>query len=195
MTLRSLAQELTEPHLKSIGGRIGKVPSLLSELRAAVAGSSDTGAGGSSSKARILVDASALDLLNNITHEVRDVYIERYDQSAPTLEICIETISKDEHPDNWEQCFNAIFEGTKHQIETYLRPKKLRRLDGVTCPSCGQATYSEDRLTALYVDCWVDHENLRPHQDWTVICKACDVTWTGVEEIKWVLVALTSKSN
>ena len=40
MTLRSLAQELTEPHLKSIGGRIGKVPSLLSELREAVSGSS-----------------------------------------------------------------------------------------------------------------------------------------------------------
>lgn len=195
MTLRSIAQELTEPHLKSIGGRIGKVPSLLSELRAAVAGSSDTGAGGSSSKARILVDASALDLLNQIDYEVRSKFSERYGAGAPTLETCVELIGKGEHESDWERCFAELFEWAKSEIEAYLRPKKMRRLDGIDCPSCGMATYGDDRLTALYVDCWVDHENLRPHQDWTVICKACDVTWTGVEEIKWALVALTSKSN
>lgn len=195
MTLRSIAQELTESHLKAIGGRIGKVPSLLSELRDAVAGSSDTGAGGSSSKARILVDASALDLLNQIDCEVRSVFSDRYGEGAPILETCIELIGKGEHPDNWDQWLTGMFDGIKGRIETYLRPKKMRRLDGIDCPSCGMATYGDDRVTALYVDCWVDHENLRPHQDWMVICKACDVTWTGVEEIKWVLVALTSKSN
>lgn len=194
MTLRSLAQELCEPHLKSIGGRIGKVPSLLSELRAAVAGSSDTGAGGSTSKARILVDASALDLLNQIDREVRSVFSDRYGESAPTLEACIELIGKGEHPDNWDQWFTGMFDGIKSRIETYLRPKKMRRLDGIDCPSCGQATYGDDRLTALYVDCWADHENLRPHQDWTVICKACETHWTGTNEIKWILVALTAKN-
>lgn len=194
MNLRSLAQELCEPHLKSIGGRIGKVPALIDELASAIYGSTDTGTGGSTSKARILVDASALDLLNNITNQVRYAYNNRYDQTAPTLETCINTIGKDEHPDNWEQWFIGIFESIKHQIETYLRPKKLRRLDGVTCPSCGQATYSEDRLTALYVDCWADNENLKPHQEWTVECKACETHWTGTNEIKWVLVALTART-
>ena len=195
MSLASLAQELTQRHLKSIGGRIGQVPSLLSELREAVSGSSDTGSGGSSSKARILVDASALDLLNQIDGEIRSAFSDRYGEGAPTLETCIELIGMEDHPADWDAWFTTKFEWCKTQIESYLRPKKMRRLDGIECPSCAMATYGDDRLTALYVDCWVDHENLRPHQDWTVICKACDVTWTGVEEIKWVLVALTSKSN
>lgn len=194
MTLRSLAQELTEPHMKMIGGRIGKVPGLLTELREAISGSTDTGAGGASSKARILVDASALDLLNQIDNEVRSAFSDRYGEGAPTLEACIKLIGKGEHPDNWDQWFAGMFDGIKGRIETYLRPKKLRRLDGVTCPSCGQSTYSEDRLTALYVDCWADNENLKPHQEWTVECKACETNWTGTNEIKWILVALTART-
>lgn len=192
MTLRSIAQELCEPHLTMIGERIGKVPGLIAELREAVSGSSDTGSGGSSSKARILVDASALDLLNNITDEVRIAYTNRYQDAAPTLETCITKISQDAHEPDWETTLEATLNWAKDQIETYLRPKKLRRLDGVTCPSCGQSTYSEDRLTALYVDCWADNENLKPHQEWTVECKACETNWTGTSEIKWVLVALTA---
>lgn len=194
MTLRSLAQELTEPHLTMIGGQIGKVPGLLTELREAVSGSSDTGAGGASSKARILVDASALDLLNNITDEVRIAYTNRYQDAAPILEKCIIRISQDAHEPDWETTLEATLNWAKGQIETYLRPKKLRRLDGVTCPACGQATYSEDRLTALYVDCWADNENLKPHQEWSVECKACETHWTGTNEIKWVLVALTART-
>ena len=93
MSLASLAQELTEPHMRIIGGRIGKVPALLTELQEAIGGSSDTGTGGSTSKTRILVDASALDLLNNITNQVRYAYNNRYDQTAPTLETCINLIS------------------------------------------------------------------------------------------------------
>lgn len=194
MTLRSLAQELTEPHLKVIGGRIGKVPGLISELREAISGSSDTGAGGASSKARILVDASALDLLNNITREIRSSYFRRYQQTAPELEACIQTIITTDHDPEWEHYLTKLFENTKADIEAYLRPKKLRRLDGVTCPACGQSTYGEDRLTALYVDCWADNENLKPHQEWTVECKACETNWTGTNEIKWVIVALTART-
>lgn len=194
MSLRSLAQELAEPHLTMIGDRIGKVSGLIAELREAISGSSDTGSGGSSSKARILVDASALDLLSNITDEIRIAYTNRYQDAAPNLEQCITKISQDAHEPDWETTLEAILKWAKNEIETYLRPKKLRRLDGIHCPSCGQSTYSEDRLTALYVDCWADNENLRPHQEWSVQCKACETHWTGASEIKWVLVALTANN-
>lgn len=194
MTLRSLAQELTEPHFKSIGGRIGKVPALIDELASAIHGSTDTGTGGSTSKAGILVNAQALDLHQEIERRITRGYTNRYKRGAPTLKRCIKTISDTEHEPDWEDWFTQAFQWATNEIETMLRPKKLRRLDGVNCPACGQATYSEDRLTALYVDCWADNENLRPHQEWSVECKACDTHWTGTNEIKWVLVALTANN-
>ncbi|MEV7644708.1 MULTISPECIES: hypothetical protein [Actinomycetes] len=194
MTLRSLAQELTEPHMKMIGGRIGKVPALIDELASAIYGSSDTGAGGSSSKVGILVNAQALDLHQKIERDIKRGYTIRFKRGAPTLKRCVKTISNTEHEPDWEDWFTHLFQSVASEIETMLRPKKLRRLDGVTCPSCGQATYSEDRLTALYVDCWADNENLKPHQEWSVECNACGTHWNGTNEIKWVLVALTANN-
>lgn len=191
MTLRSLAQELTEPHLKSINGRIGKVPALLSELREAVSGSSDTGGSGSSSKARILVNATALDLLNKITNTVRTAYSDRYGQSAPILDTCIDLIGKSEHNGDWEKWFTVLFEGIKTEIETMLRPKKLRRLDGLPCPSCSQTVHGEERETCLYLDCYINEDKELKHiQEWSVQCVACQAEWGG-QELKWLLVALS----
>lgn len=193
MTLRSLAQELTEPHMKMIGGRIGKVPSLLSELREAVSGSTHEG-GGNGSKLRILVNADALDLIKQLKEEAQSSYSDRFGQEAPSIEQCIATVGATPHDDEWEHYFTDQYQSFKTRIEANLRPKKLRRLDGTPCPSCGQATYGEERKTCLYVDCWADNENLRPHQEWSVECKACETQWTGANEIKWVLVALTSNN-
>lgn len=194
MNLRSLAQELTEPHLTVINGRIGKVPALIDELASAIYGSSDTGNGGSPSKTRILVNAQALDLHQRIERDIAHGYTIRFKKGAPPLKRSIKTISTTEHEPEWEDWFTHLFQWAANEIETMLRPKKLRRLDGTQCPSCGQATYGEERHTALYVDCWADNENLKPHQEWSVECKACDAHWTGANEIKWVLVALTSNN-
>lgn len=191
MSLRVLAQELTEPHLKSIGGRIGKVPSLLSELRDAVSGSSSGDGGGSSSKVGILVNASALDLLNTIDSDVRNSYADRYGQVSPTLETCIETIGQGEHDSEWEQWFTDKFTNYRKQIETLLRPKKLRRLDGVQCPSCGQATHGEERSTCLFLDCYINEDKELKHiTEWELTCQACNATWAH-SDMKWLLVALS----
>ncbi|HJX77285.1 DUF7341 domain-containing protein [Glutamicibacter sp.] len=190
MTLRSLAQELTEPHLKSIGGRIGKVPSLLSELRDAVSGSSDTGAGGSTSKQRILVNATALELLKKIDETIKPGYSDRFGQSPPTLETCVELIGKNPHEADWELWFTEKLEWAKQEIETMLRPKKLRRLDGITCPSCQQKVFGTERETCLYADCWLDNDTLLPPSEWSVECKGCTATWKGQKEMGWLLVAL-----
>lgn len=194
MTLRSLAQELTEPHLTMIGGRIGKVPALLTELREAVSGSTHEG-GSSGSKLRILVNADALDLIKQLKDEAQSSYTDRFGQEAPSLEQCITSIGTTPHADEWERYFTNQLQSFKTRIEAILRPKKMRRLDGQTCPACGQTTYGEDRRTCLYVDCWGDDdETLRPHQEWTVHCKGCETQWTGVEELKWVLVALSAST-
>lgn len=193
MTLRSLAQELTEPHLKAINGRIGKVPGLLQELREAVSGSTHEG-GSSGSKQRILVNADALDLIHDLEREAQQSYHDRFGAEAPSLEQCIITIGATPHPDDWENHFNYQYQSFKTRIETVIRPKKMRRLDGVECPACGMSMFSEDRKTCLYVDCWSDNENLKPVQEWSVHCKGCETQWTGVNELKWVLVALSAST-
>lgn len=191
MTLRSLAQELTQPHLKMIGERIGKVPSLLTELQEAIGGSSDTGTGGSTSKTRILVNANALALWQDIEEKIQREYTDRYGQRAPTLVTCVDIIGKAEHPADWEARFTWYLAWAKDQIETMLRPKKLRRLDGIECPSCQQKVFGEERETCLYADCWADNENLRHPTEWSVHCKACAAQWTGQKDIAWLLVALS----
>lgn len=191
MTLRSLAQELTEPHFKSIGGRIGKVPGLLSELREAISGSSDTGGSGSASKQRVLVNAGALDLLNEITETLRTGYADRYGQGAPTLETCIDAIGKSEHPADWESWFTEKLNWAKAEIETMLRPKKMRRLDGIECPSCTQKVFGAERETCLYLDCWIDDDTAKHITEWEVECRGCGTHWAGVKEMKWLIVALS----
>lgn len=190
MTLRSLAQELTEPHLTMIGGRIGKAPGLLTELREAVSGSTSGDGGGSASKVGILVNASALDLLNAIEVEVRSSFADRYGQGAPTLEKCIELIGEGEHPTEWQEYFNDRFTGYRDQINGLLRPKKMRRLDGVACPSCGLSMFGEERSTCLYLDCFTgERKELKHSSEWEVHCQSCNASW-GHGDMQWLLVAL-----
>lgn len=189
MTLRSLAQELTEPHFKSIGGRIGKVPALLSELREHISHGTHEG-GSSGTKQRILVNAQALDLLNTITTEARDSYTDCYGQPAPTLETCIQLIAKGEHSPDWQQYFEAQYQSFIDRIEATMRPKKMRRLDNVVCPSCNQATYGNERETCLYLDCYTGADReLRHPTEWVVNCQACQATWAH-NDMKWLIVAL-----
>lgn len=191
-TLKMLAQQLTEPHLTNHNGRIGKVPALLSELREAVSGSSsgDVG-GGSSSKQRILVNAQALDLLQLIDAEVKSAYSDRFGQGAPTLDTCIQLIAASDHPADWAAWLTELFQGFIARIEATLRPKKLRRLDNVACPSCDQSVHGEDRATCLYLDCYADeHKTLKHSSEWSVECAGCGATW-GSGDMQWLLVALS----
>lgn len=190
-TLKMLAQQLTETHLTNHNGKIGKVPALLTELREAVSGSSagDAG-GGASSKQRILVNASALDLLQSIDAEVRVAYADRFGQGAPTLDTCIRLIANSEHPTDWQAWFTETFQTFITRIEATLRPKKLRRLDNVTCPSCNQAVHGEERVTCLYLDCYADeHKTLKHSSEWSVECAGCGAAW-GHADMRWLLVAL-----
>lgn len=189
MTLRSLAQELTEPHLKLVSGRIGKVPPLLTELREHISHGTHEG-GGNGTKQRILVNAQALDLLNTITTEARSAYTDRYGQPAPTLETCINTIGKGDHPPDWQHYFEQQYQRFITSIEATMRPKKLRRLDNIVCPSCQQATFGTERETCLYLDCYTGPDReLRHPSEWTVTCQACQATWAH-KDMKWLIVAL-----
>lgn len=192
MNLKSLAQELTEPHLTMIDGKVGKVPGLLQELREAVSGSNRSGGGGGSdsSKSKMLVDAGALELLDHIEKTVRSAYADRYGTIAPSPMTCIQQIGNSEHPTEWQEYFGKEFTQYKTDIDAYLRPKKLRRLDNIACPACEQVVYGEQRETCLYADCWADSENLLPIMEWSVSCRSCETKWKGLSEIKWLLVAL-----
>ena len=190
--LSMLAQELAEPHLTRHGERIGKVPALLDELVEAISGATHEG-GGSGGKQSVLVNTNALDLHADITKETWEAYTDRYGQSAPTLKTCIETIGRGEHPPEWDAWFTAHLRSIRDRIEQLLRPKKLRRLDGVQCPSCGQAVHGEERETALYLDCYTGPDkHLRHPSEWEVTCAACQATWDH-QNMQWLLVALAGE--
>lgn len=189
MTLRSLAQELTQPHLKMVSGRIGKVPGLIPELREAVKHSSANPTGGGS-KQKAPLDTAALSLLDSIQRDMRSAFSDRYGQSAPMLEICVALIGQDEHNTEWETYFTAQLAEIKTSIEAHLRPRKTRKLSGIQCPSCERSKYGEDNLTCLELDCYIsEHKELKPMREWEVRCRGCDATWAG-DNMRWLIVAL-----
>lgn len=192
MTLRSLAQELTESHLKMRDGQVVKRPSALNELRAAI--SHSTSGGGESSGGKPLpLDGTALSMLMNIERMAGEDHLNRYgEQYFGTIEGLLTKIGKDDHEGEWRHWFNKIFQQWIDEIEALIRPTKVRRLDGTPCPACGQSMHGTERETNLIINCYQPGtKDLRKIQDWTMECRGCSAKWEG-EGMKFIVAILNA---
>lgn len=190
MTLRSLAQELTQPHLKMVNGQITKRPAALGELRAAI--SHSTSGGGESSDSKPLpLDGQALSLLMNIERISGEDHRNRYEEPYfGTLDNLITKIGNDQHDPKWEHWFTRIYQQWIDEIDALIRPTKVRRLDGTPCPSCGQTIHGPQRETCIIINCYKPGtKDLMPPNQWTAQCRGCDARWE-TDVMKWLVATL-----
>ena len=194
MTLTDNVHVLTRAHLTNHEGTLRHAPALLAELRAAVTPGRNSSGGGGAEGAPIPIDPTVLDMLGEIEREARRDYteatgnvwqgeLEALLQSYPDSRISIE----------WEAYLARVTLGWIDTITAYLWPVKPRRkLVGKTCPSCGFATYGEERKTTLSLGCWDSDGNMRKIGDWDVECAGCEAGWAG-DKVAWLLAALDAK--
>lgn len=196
MTLKDHVHQLTRDHLKTgPDGKAHKVPALLDELRAAVTpGNSMSGGGASGAPSPINV--SALDLLGEIEGESRRDYYEITDTGwQSTLEELLQHYSGMDMTPEWSAYLERVTLEYVDKINTLLWPVKPRRkLVGKVCPSCGWATYGEERKTCLSLGCWDDAGNMRAIGTWDVECASCEAGWSG-DQVGWLLRALDTPSE
>lgn len=194
MTIAQYVHRLTRPHLRFMpDGRAGEVPSLLSELRAAVTHSASGGGDGGGEKP-LPFDTRALDLLDFIQRTIGEDHYRRYEERFfGTLEQILQKIAEDEHPRNEAAYFERIFMEWCDEVDELLRPTKVRRLDGTPCPSCEQKIHGPVRETCMVVDCFKPGggKELRPIADWTAHCRGCGAGWSGVE-MKWLVASIAA---
>ena len=194
MTLNDNIHVLTRDHLtQDKNGHLRTVPALLGELRTAVTPGRNSSGGGGAEGAPIPIDPTALDMLGDIEREARKDYTEATGivwrgglvdllQSYPDAPISAE----------WEAYLATVTLGWVDQITAYLWPSRPRRkLVGKVCPSCGWATYGEERKTCLSLGCWDDDGNMAKIGDWDIECASCEAGWTG-EQMIFLLRALGS---
>ena len=198
MTLRSLAQELTEPHLKIKGENKGKLvevvkkPAALTELRKAITHS--IGEGGDTSAGKPLpLDGQALQLLMDMERMAGEDHWERYgERYFGNLEGLIQKIGNDDHEGEWDVGFKRVFQQWIDDIHELLHPTKVRRLDGVACPSCDQSIHGKERETCLVVNCYEDGtKDIKKLHEWTAECRGCGAKW-GNEKMAWFRLAIAS---
>ena len=67
--------------------------------------------------------------------------------------------------------------------------KPRRKLVGKVCPSCGSATYGEERKTCLSLGCWDSEGGMKKIGDWDIECASCEASWSG-DQVSWLLRAL-----
>jgi len=189
--LRDHVHELTRPHLKTApDGELRHAPALLEELRNAVT-PGQNGYGGGKSGPPIPIDPSALDLLGAIEKEARKDYAEAVGriwkgELVPLLQSYQDAPISPE----WEAYLGRVTLGWVDQITALLWPVKPRRkLVGKTCPSCGWATYGEERATCLTLGCWDEQGDMRPIGTWDIECGHCEASWAG-EQVTFLLRAL-----
>lgn len=191
MTLRSLAQDLTEPRLKMYNGRIGKVPALLTDLREAITHSSS---GGESSEdgLPLPLNTKAVEMLHHIQRMSDEDHCNRYGQRfTGTLEQLIKKVGEDEnHPDEWKQWYERVYLQWCDEINEMVRPTKYRNFDGTPCPACGQVVHGPERETCVYLDCYIQGtKELRHVTTWKAHCRGCSATWEW-EGIKFLLASI-----
>jgi hypothetical protein len=196
MSIRDNVHQLTRPHLKTgPDNKPHKVPALLDELRAAVTpGNSMSGGGASGAPSPINV--SALDLLREIEVEARRDYQEMTGGYwTGSLEgLLPHVVAMDLSPE-WDNYLTHVTLGWVGQINALLWPVKPRRkLVGKVCPSCGWATYGEERKTCLSLGCWDDAGNMRAIGTWDIECASCEAGWSG-DQVSWLLRALDTPSE
>jgi hypothetical protein len=196
MSIRDNVHQLTRDHLRTgPDNKPHKVPALLDELRAAVTpGNSMSGGGASGAPSPINV--SALDLLGEIESETRRDYYEITDTGwQSTLEELLQAYAGMDLPPEWAAYLERMTLEYVDKINALLWPVKPRRkLVGKVCPSCGWATYGEERKTCLSLGCWDSEGGMKKIGDWDIECASCEAGWSG-DQVSWLLRALDTPSE
>jgi hypothetical protein len=191
MSLSDHIHQLTRAHLRTgPNGKAYQVPALLDELRDAVT-PGQNGYGGGVSGPPIPIDPDALDLLREIEIEARRDYHEvtpfYWDGS---LEALLQRFGTMDLTPEWRNYLERVSLEWIDRITAMLWPVKPRRkLVGKVCPSCGWATYGEERKVCLSIGCWDDNGNMRKIGDWDIECGSCEAGWAG-DQVAWLLRAL-----
>lgn len=191
MTLADSVHQLTREHLKTASdGKAHKVPALLDELRAAVTPGNSMSGGGASGPP-IPINPDALDLLREIEDAAKTDYREmtgvHWTKDVHTL---LPWIASLDLTPEWRAYLEHVASDWIDRINTLLWPVKPRRkLVGKACPSCGWATYGEERKTCLSLGCWDDAGAMKKIGEWDIECASCEAGWTG-EQMIFLLRAL-----
>jgi hypothetical protein len=191
MSLQDNVHQLTRDHLRTgPDNKPHKVPALLDELRAAVTPGRNSSGGGASGPP-IPIDPDALDLLAHISAEATSDYGEMTGESwRGTLEALLQRIAEMDLQPEWHAYLERVSLEWIDKIQAMLWPVRPRRkLVGKVCPSCGWATYGEERKTCLSLGCWDSEGNMRKIGDWDIECASCEAGWVG-DQVGWLLRAL-----
>ncbi len=196
MTLKDSIHRLTREHLRlDHEGNARKVPALLTELREAVTPGRN-GSGGGASGPPIPIDPSALDLIREIETDARRDYQEVTGELWRTsLEELLQHLAAMDLDPAWDNYIAHEALGWIDAINAMLWPVKPRRkLVGKVCPSCGWATYGDERKTCLSLGCWDDEGNMKKIGDWDIECGSCEAGWMG-DQVSWLLTALDANET
>jgi len=197
MTLRDAVHQLTSDHLKTgPDGKVHKVPALLEELRNAVTPGHAGSAGGSDGGPPIPINPNALDLLCEIERDTRRDYFEITSEAwDSTLEELLQRFATMDLAADWSAYLERVSLEYIDQITAMLWPVKPRRkLVGKVCPSCGWATYGEERKTCLSLGCWDSEGAMKKIGEWDIECASCGAGWTG-EQMIFLLRALDTRED
>lgn len=197
MSLTDSVHVLTRPHLATApDGTLRHAPALLAELRAAVTpGNSGGGSGGSDGPPSVGNDG-AIDMLVAMESEARKDYREIAERPwAGDLESLLQRLAEMNLAPEWDTYLARVTLDWVGDITAFLWPVKPRRkLVGILCPSCGFATYGEERKTCLSLGCWDSEGNLAKPGAWDVECAGCEAWW-GADRIEWLLTSLNASDT
>ena len=187
--LRDSVHVLTRPHLATApDGTLRHAPALLAELRAAVTPGNSLSGGGGSDGPPSPINLGAVDMINMMTNEARTDYREISGNSFPgELESLLQHLAEMNLTPEWDAYLARVTSEWVADITAFLWPVKPRRkLVGKVCPSCGFATYGEDRKTCLSLGCWDSEGSMKKTGDWDIECGGCGAEWSG-EHVAWLL--------
>lgn len=196
MSLADHIHQLAREHLRTApDGKAHKVPALLDELRNAVTPGRNSSAGGASGPP-IPIDPDALDLLREIETEARTDYLEMSGTYwTGSLSGLLQHLPGMDLTPEWSNYLTRLSLEWIDRISAMLWPVKPRRkLVGKVCPSCGWATYGEERKTCLSLGCWDDAGAMRAIGTWDIACASCEAEWVG-EQVSWLLKALDTPES
>jgi hypothetical protein len=196
MSLADSVHQLCREHLRTApDGKAHKVPALLEELRNAVTPGHAGSAGGSDGGPPIPINPNALDLLAEIESDARTDYYEITSEPwNSTLEELLQRFAAMDLAPEWSAYLERVMLEHIDAITAMLWPVKPRRkLVGKVCPSCGYATYGEERKTCLSLGCWDDMGAMKKIGEWDIECASCEAGWTG-EQMTFLLRALDTPS-
>lgn len=194
MSLADHCHQLAREHLKTgPDGKAHKVPALLDELRNAVTPGRNSSGGGAAGPP-IPIDPDALDLLREIEAAAKSDYYEMTGVHwTKDLDALLPWIAGLDLTPEWDNYLRHVTQEWIDKINAMLWPVKPRRkLVGKVCPSCGWATYGEERKTCLSLGCWDDDGAMKKIGAWDIACASCEAEWVG-DQVSWLLKALETK--